>query len=210
MASDISTQVLAKAQQALYPIAQIENIPQAYLSRFCLKGTGSQAGLFLIERGLREGQFFHANLNTALPRVGEFDVIFLRNVMIYFDTETKRQVVRRLLAMLKRGGYFLIGHSESLNGINDELQLVAPSIFANPEVYDASNRFQYCADAGRYIFGDSHTRVRTLLGSCVAIVVWHPQRKIGGMCHYVLPNRKAVAGRPLDGRYANEAMEIFA
>lgn len=64
--------------------------------------------------------------------MGEFDVIFLRNVMIYFDMETKRQVVRRLLAMLKRGGYFLIGHSESLNGINDELQLVAPSIFRKP------------------------------------------------------------------------------
>lgn len=54
MASDISTQVLAKAQQALYPIAQIENFLQAYLSRFCLTDTGSQAELFLIERGLRE------------------------------------------------------------------------------------------------------------------------------------------------------------
>lgn len=62
---------------------------------------------------------------------------------------------------------------------------------------------------GDIFFGGSHIRVRTLLGSCVAIVVWHPQRKIDGMCHYVLPDRKAVAGRPLDGRYANEVMEIF-
>jgi len=61
--------------------------------------------------------------------LGEFDVIFLRNVMIYFEQETKRQVIARLLPRLKLGGYFIVSHSESLNGISDALKLVAPSIY---------------------------------------------------------------------------------
>ena len=59
-------------------------------------------------------------------------MIFLRNVMIYFDQPTKTQVVARLLPQLKSGGYFIISHSESLNGVNDTLKLVAPSIYRKP------------------------------------------------------------------------------
>ncbi|CBL43764.1 Chemotaxis protein CheD [gamma proteobacterium HdN1] len=60
---------------------------------------------------------------------------------------------------------------------------------------------------GEFYFGDRTTVIKTLLGSCVSIVLWHPQKKIGGMCHFVLPSRK-VRG-VLDGRYADEAMELF-
>ncbi|CUB00955.1 chemotaxis protein CheD [Thiomonas bhubaneswarensis] len=64
---------------------------------------------------------------------------------------------------------------------------------------------------GELYFGEGRTRVRTLLGSCVAIAVWHPQRRIGGLCHYMLPGRGAHHGahRALDGRYADEAMLLF-
>ena len=73
------------------------------------------------------------NLNESLPTtLPQFDVIFLRNVMIYFNLETKRQVVARLLAQLRPGGYFLIGHSETLNDINGTLKPVAPSIYRKP------------------------------------------------------------------------------
>jgi chemotaxis protein methyltransferase CheR len=64
--------------------------------------------------------------------LAEFDVIFLRNVMIYFDQNTKRQVVSRLLTLLRPGGYFLVGHSETLNGVNEEVRLVQPSIYQKP------------------------------------------------------------------------------
>lgn len=77
-------------------------------------------------------QFRQINLNNTLPDVGVFDVIFLRNVMIYFDADTKRQVVQRLCARLRPGGYFLVSHSESLNGISEELQSVRPSIYRRP------------------------------------------------------------------------------
>lgn len=132
MGSDISTQVLAKAKQALYPIEQAEHIPKELLGRYCLKGVGAQAGMFLMARELRDRVSFQfANLNTDLPRLGEFDVVFLRNVMIYFDVDTKRAVVQRLKQHIKPGGYLLIGHSETLNGINSDLKMIAPSIYRN-------------------------------------------------------------------------------
>lgn len=63
---------------------------------------------------------------------------------------------------------------------------------------------------GEFYFGDEKTRIRTLLGSCVAITMWHPQKKIGGMCHYMLPQRpRYKAGEHLDGRYAEDAMQLF-
>jgi chemotaxis protein methyltransferase CheR len=77
-------------------------------------------------------QFSRINLNETLPRLGDFDVIMLRNVMIYFDLATKRQVVQRLLPMLRKGGYFLISHSESLNGVCDHLEVISPSIYRKP------------------------------------------------------------------------------
>ncbi|MCQ8129143.1 chemotaxis protein CheD [Methylomonas rivi] len=63
---------------------------------------------------------------------------------------------------------------------------------------------------GEFYFGDRQTRIRTLLGSCVAITLWHPRRKIGGMCHYLLPMCKGRdCGKTLDGRYAHDAMKLF-
>jgi chemotaxis protein methyltransferase CheR len=131
--SDISTRVLDKARTGLYPMERIRGIPQASLRAHCLKGVGSQEGSFIIDPALRRHvRFEQINLNESLPNVGEFDVIFLRNVMIYFQTDTKRQVVARLLAKLRPGGYFIVGHSESLNGLAQGLETVAPSIYRKP------------------------------------------------------------------------------
>ncbi|MDO8990163.1 MAG: chemotaxis protein CheD [Sideroxyarcus sp.] len=62
---------------------------------------------------------------------------------------------------------------------------------------------------GDFYFGDRDTRIRTLLGSCVSIVCWHPKKLIGGMCHYMLPTRGLRRSGELDGKYADEAMELF-
>lgn len=133
MASDISVGVLNKASSGHYPLEQAKNIQQSHLKRYCLKGTGPDEGTFLIDRSLRSKiKFTQVNLNVALPQTGEFDLVFLRNVMIYFDNETKRQVVLRIMERMRPGAHLFIGHSESLNGIVDELQMVAPSIFRIP------------------------------------------------------------------------------
>ena len=62
---------------------------------------------------------------------------------------------------------------------------------------------------GEFYFGDRHARIRTTLGSCVSIIMWHELRLIGGMCHYLLPNRTVPRRTTLDGRYADEAIELF-
>jgi chemotaxis protein CheD len=65
---------------------------------------------------------------------------------------------------------------------------------------------------GEFYFGENKTRIRTLLGSCVAITLWHPKLEVGGMCHYMLPRRPRRKGwetEPLDGRYAEDAMKLF-
>jgi len=133
MASDLSTRVLERAQHGHYPMARAKTIPPRYLKEYCLKGVGAQEGTFLVAPRLRgRVRFAQINLVGTLPRLGEFDVIFLRNVMIYFDPPTKREVVARLVPYLARGGHLFVGHSESLNGVSDALKTVQPSVYLKP------------------------------------------------------------------------------
>ncbi len=128
--SDISMRALQQARYGHYSLERARHIPPDYLRRFCLKGTDMHQGTILVDRSLRSRvQFTQINLNMKLPQLGSFDVIFLRNVMIYFSEDTKRQVVARVCSLLKPGGYFFIGHSETLNGISDAVQALAPSIY---------------------------------------------------------------------------------
>ncbi len=132
LGSDISSRVLERARGGRYPVERAREIPPRYLSAYCLRGVRSHAGEMLIRRELRDRvQIRQVNLNAGLPSLGEFDVIFLRNVMIYFDMETKRQVVRRVAARLRRGGCLIVGHSESLNGIDERLKTERPSVYRN-------------------------------------------------------------------------------
>jgi len=62
---------------------------------------------------------------------------------------------------------------------------------------------------GDFYFGDADTRIRTILGSCISITMWHPSRLIGGMCHFLLPSRTKQTNSKLDGHYADEAMQMF-
>jgi chemotaxis protein methyltransferase CheR len=125
--------VLDKARTGHYLMDRIDGISREHLSRYCLKGVSTQENTLLVDKKLRSRvNFKQVNLNQPLPGLGEFDAIFLRNVMIYFDQETKRQIVQRMLPLLKRGGHFLIGHSESLNGVVDTLHPLSPSIYRKP------------------------------------------------------------------------------
>ncbi len=132
-ASDISTQVLDKARQGHYSLERAGGIPEQMLKRYCLKGVRAQEGSFLISNELRSRvDFTQINLIESTPTIGPFDLIFLRNVMIYFDQETKRKVVSNMLPRLKSGGYFIIGHSETLNGITNQLKALRPTIYVKP------------------------------------------------------------------------------
>jgi len=131
--SDVSLRMLDAAQRGIYPLERTRGIPPEYLRKYCLKGVRSQAGMLLIDQAVRKHtRFLQVNLNRRLPELGPFEVIFLRNVMIYFDNETKREVVARLVEKLRPGGYFVVGHSESLNGVTDALRTVQPTIYVKP------------------------------------------------------------------------------
>ena len=128
--SDLSGRVLERARTGHYAMTRAKSIPPEYLRNYCLKGVGTQAETFLIDQKIRQRvQFTRINLNEPLPDIGAFEVIFLRNVMIYFDQETKRQVVARVVQLLQPGGYLMVGHSESLNGISDAVVPLRPSIY---------------------------------------------------------------------------------
>lgn len=133
VASDICTRVLDKARSGHYAMERADDIPPVLLNKYCLKGIDQQQGTFLIDKSLRRRiQFMQINLNADLPSLGEFDMIFLRNVLIYFDLDTKRKVLQRMLPLLKKGGYFIVSHSESLHGVTGGLEMVMPSVYRKP------------------------------------------------------------------------------
>lgn len=129
--TDINTDVIHKARMGLYPESWSQKIPLELKKKYCLKGKGSNLGRFLIDRILIDNiQFKQKNLLVPVDDIGVFDVIFLRNVLIYFDDNTKKTVVDNVIKNLKIGGYFFISFTENLNMIKvDELKQVAPSIF---------------------------------------------------------------------------------
>lgn len=131
LATDLSQRMLARARGATYPLARARGIPRAQLLAHCLKGIGSDAGTFRVAGHVTSRvRFGQLNLNAPLPKgLGEFDVIFLRNVMIYFDMPTKQGVVDRLSRCLRPGGHLLVGHSESLGNLRTELTSLGPAIY---------------------------------------------------------------------------------
>lgn len=130
-ASDLSTRVLEVARIGVYPLDRLDQMDPFLLEKYCLKGVRTQAGFFRVDQKIRSKvRFAQVNLKSPLPPgLGRFEVIFLRNVLIYFDQDFKKQVVERLAAALKPGGYFIVGHSESLHRMTDGLRMVIPSIY---------------------------------------------------------------------------------
>lgn len=129
--SDISQRVLVFAQRALYPMSKSHKISVDYLNTYCLRGTGEYEGHFLIHQKIRQHVHFDKinllDVDTEIRQM--FDVIFLRNVTIYFDDITKEKVIRSVLAKLKPGGYLIVGPSETLHGMYDDVEVCAPSIY---------------------------------------------------------------------------------
>lgn len=135
--TDISARVIESARRGLYPLAASEKIPGRYLERYCLRGSGEYEGTLLIHGALRRHvHFLNANLLEPPSNLGLFDVIFLRNVMIYFDADGKQRTITNVEQKLHRDGLLIVSHSESLNGVTTGLRAVRSSIYrrsASPE-----------------------------------------------------------------------------
>lgn len=123
--SDINTEVIKKARMGLYPEGWLKKIPYYYKKKYCLKGTGKFEKQFLIDRELTKNVTFDIeNLMLNNNNFGQFDIIFLRNVLIYFNHDTKKNVIENLITHLKDGGYLIVSLTESLQhlGINSLVQ----------------------------------------------------------------------------------------
>ena len=130
VASDINTEVVAKAKRGVYEDVRTAGISDIYLQRFCRRGIGEYEGHLRVCPELRNKITFQLiNLNESLPMMGRFDVVFLRNVMIYFTPETQRKVVARVAQCIRPGGYLFLSHSESLHDITDIFETIKPSIY---------------------------------------------------------------------------------
>ena len=131
LASDLSTRVLAKASSGVYDAERVRDLPADTLKRHFLNGRGAADGRVKVKPHLSDMVTFRRiNLmDDRFPIKTPLDVIFCRNVMIYFDRPTQERLVGRFHKYLKPGGYLFIGHSESLQWLNQPFKSIAPTIY---------------------------------------------------------------------------------
>lgn len=139
LASDLSTAVLERARKAVWPLSLSREIPERYRRAFMLRGTGEAEGTMKAGPELREVvRFAQVNLidPAALP-AGRYDLVFCRNVLIYFDAATRQQVVERLIDRLAPGGLLFVGHAESLVNVTRRVRPFAPTVYGLDPAGDA-------------------------------------------------------------------------
>ena len=131
IATDIDTNVLTKARAGIYSLERVEKLPPETLKRFFLKGTGKNNGFVQVRKEVRDLISFRTLnlLDEQWPINGTFDVIFCRNVMIYFDKDTQYKILKRFAPMLESHGLLFAGHSESLHHAADFFKLRGNTIY---------------------------------------------------------------------------------
>lgn len=129
--TDISTRILARAKEGHFNQERLKLLRPEWMQRYFEKLKESKLPVFAASPLLKRNMGFTALnlLGGAYPFREPFDVIFCRNVMIYFDRATQQELVQRMTPLIKPGGYLMIGHSESLNGIQHSLKMVKPAIY---------------------------------------------------------------------------------
>ena len=131
LASDIDTDMLARAESGVYSVEQAAQIPEDLLHRYFLKGEGECDGHVVAKPVLKSlVRFRRLNLmEEPWPMQEPFDIIFCRNVIIYFDKPTQQRLFRRFAGNLKKDGFLMLGHSEGLHGYADSFRTVGHSIY---------------------------------------------------------------------------------
>ncbi len=130
IATDIDTNVLATARSGVYELDRVSKLPNAVLKEHFLKGTGPNAGTVKVKQHLRDLiEFKPFNLINHWPQQQPFDIIFCRNVMIYFEKKTQQKLILKMAENMTNNGHLFIGHSETLNQIDSQLELVGQTIY---------------------------------------------------------------------------------
>lgn len=131
LATDLDTNVLAKAEAGVYPLERLEKIPEEKRKRYFLKGKGAQDGYAKVRPELRNMITFRQLnlLDNSWPIRGPFDAIFCRNVMIYFDKPTQLSILKKFVPLLQSDGLMFAGHSESFHHATDIFKLRAKTVY---------------------------------------------------------------------------------
>lgn len=129
LASDIDSNVLTQASAGIYPMSRVEGLPTARLKRYFQKGKGRQSGKARVRDVLRQPlRFSRINLMERLDLETQ-DVIFCRNVIIYFDKPTKIRLLEKFANVLADDGHLFVGHSESLHQVTDRFELIGNTVY---------------------------------------------------------------------------------
>lgn len=131
LATDIDTNVLRTAAAGVYSMDRVEKLPPDMLKRFFLKGSGNQEGYVRVRQELRDMITFRQLnlLDTNWPIRGPFEVIFCRNVMIYFDKPTQHKILQKFVPMMRRDGLLFAGHSESFHHAADLFKIQGKTVY---------------------------------------------------------------------------------
>jgi len=132
LATDLDTNVVHQAAQAVYPVERVEKLPESDVKRFFLRGKDSQAGMVRLRSEVRALVTFRPLnlLSDNWPMRGRFDAIFCRNVLIYFDKTTQYKILARFHPLLRAEGLLFVGHSESLTHVSDLFRLQGKTVYA--------------------------------------------------------------------------------
>jgi chemotaxis protein methyltransferase CheR len=130
LATDISTRMLKQTESAVYSEEKLASLPKSLLNRYFVKTKLNGAEAYQLCPKIRKiVRPARLNLMDPWPMKGPFDVIFCRNVMIYFDTQTQHKLVNRFWDFLRPGGYLFVGHSEGLSSIQHKFQYQQPAVY---------------------------------------------------------------------------------
>ena len=134
LATDLSTRVIDTAKIGMYKHDKIKTVPGSLLKKYFHKKKTGNEEMYQVTRRVQNLITFNVlNLLSPFPFKKQFALIFCRNVMIYFDKQTQNRVVNKFYDVLKPGGYFVVGHSESLSSVKHQFQYVAPTIYKKDE-----------------------------------------------------------------------------
>jgi len=134
VASDIGLSGLEVARHGRYPLSRAEPIPRPLLEKFCLKGVRSQEGTFMVSKQIRSCvRFEFMNLFKPLPDLPVFDIVFLRNALIYFKPAARQQILKTIEPLVTHDGFLFVSHTESLQGLDSRFTLVQPGIYRKTE-----------------------------------------------------------------------------